>query len=455
MRPEEKWNRGPKDPKEKRKRRYRPRGERASARNTNNTNSARSEAGTPTSDTSTPQDTATEAADRAEGDNEDREGNISGQAAAVDEPELPPMPRRAISAEPTVQNTTAGLGAALLSTKPHRAVRSSPIRPHGSDVEPIEIDVTPKPLRRQLFSPQNLGSAKSAATASSTESSRPLASLPNFVRRSPRINKTKEVFEIAGMSVGILLAPENKENRTPARELIDGLDDLFDDPEDDVQLPPMTPTPTRRSDRLIFKTPSKTPTRTAGAMLSPNVQRSLHKSVRHPAAAALLGSNKNVADMTPFTKQIHQLLSDAVSHHVRSSPNRPPPVHPRRTPKKSSPKNAMEFDFPDLPSLNNSSPMSQNRHINFDFSELTTERLDTDYQDQDVPSTDAPIPSSPPPGFFNFVDTHDDGMNGLWSEMDFGSGQVFTDVSEYPYNPMESAALSTMSPGLRRSPRNR
>ena len=455
MRPEEKWNRGPKDPKEKRKRRYRPRGERASARNTNNTKNAKSEAGTPTSETSTPQDTATEAADRDEGENEDREGNINGQAATVDEPELPPMPRRATSAEPTAQKTTSSLGIVLQGTKVQRAVQSSPIRPHGSEAEPIEVDLTPKPLRRQLFSPQNSGSAKSAASASSSESSRPLASLPNFVRRSPRINKTKEVFEIGGVSVGILHAPENKENCTPARRLVDGLDDLFDDGEDDVQLPPMTPTPTRRSDRLTFKTPSKTPAPIAGAVISPNVQRSLLKSMRHPAAAALLGSNKNVADMTPFTKQIHQLLSDTVSHQVRSSPDRPPPAHSRRTPKKSSPKHPTEFDFPDLPSLNNSSPMSQNRHIYFDFSEITTERLDTDYEDQNVPSTDAPMPSSPPPGFFNFVDTHDDGMNGLWSEIDFGNGQAFTDVSEYPYNPLEAVGAVTVSPRLRRSPRNR
>ena len=452
MRPEEKWNRGPKDPKEKRKRRYRPRSERAAARNTNNSKNARSEAGTPTSDTSTPQDTATEAADRDEGDNDDQEGNISGQTAAVDEPELPPIPRRATSAEPTTRTTMGGLRAAMLGAKGQRAVQSSPIRPHGSEAEPIEIDLTPKPLRRQLFSPQNPDSAKSAATASSSESSRPLASLPNFVRRSPRLNKTKEVFDLGGTLVADPHGGNNKENCTPARGLVDGLDDLFDDGEDDIQLPPMTPTPTRRSDRLIFKTPSKTPNRTLGAIVSPNVRRSLQKSIRHPAAAALLGGNKNVADMTPFTKQIHQLLSDAVSHQIRSSPNRPPPPHPRSTPKKSSPKNAMEFDFPDLPSLNNSSPMSQNRHINFDLSELTTERLDTDYQD--VPSTDAPMPSSPPPGFFNFVDTHDDGMNGLWSEIDFGNGHVFMDVSEYP-NPMESAVVSTMSPGLRRSPRNR
>lgn len=452
MRPPEKWNKGPKDPKEKKKRQYRPRSERAAARKTNNGNNAKSDAGTPTSDTSTPQDTATEAAEREETEYEDREGNIGGQTDAVDEPELPPMPRRATSAEPAGQTTKMNLRGGLLAAKPQRAVQSSPMRPHGSQAEPIELDMTPKPLRRQLFSPQGQGSAKSAATASSNESSRPLASLPSFVRRSPRLNKTKDILSLGATSDGDVQELHNKENITPSGALVDGLDDLFNDGEDDVQLPPMTPTPTRRSDRLIFKTPSKTPSRTTGATLSPNIRRSMQKSVRHPAAAALLGGNKNVADMTPFTKQIHQLLSDAVSHQVQSSPNGPPPGYPRRTPQKPSPKSAVDFDFPDLPSLNNSSPVSQNRHIHFDLSELTTDRLQTD--NLDVPSTDAPMPSSPPPGFFDFIDSHDDGVNGVWGEMNFGNGHVFMGVSEYP-DPMEPEIAHTLSPQLRRSPRNR
>jgi hypothetical protein len=226
--------------------------------------------------------------------------------------------------------------------------------------------------------------------------------------------------------------------------LDDGLNDLFDNGGDGIQLPPLTPTPTRRSDRLLFKTPSKTPTRVPGATLSPNVHNSLPKSVRHPAAAALLGTSKKVEDMTPFSKQIHQILSDTATHQLRSSPPGPTVV-PRRTPKKASPRNAVDFDFPDLPSLKNSSPMSANQHINFNFSELTTEQLH-----MDGPSSDRPMPSSPPQAFFGFVDTHDDGMNCLWSEIDFGNGNAFL----YP-DSMPSPKVTGVSTGVRRSPRNK
>jgi hypothetical protein len=449
MRPPEKWNKGPKDPKERRKRKARPRSERAAARKPNSGSNSRGDASTPTSDASTPQDTATEAAGPDEGENDDREGQINGQNNGAYEPELPPMPRRAISAEPTAESIGSGDRAGLLERTSQRAVQSSPARHHGSEAEPIELDLTPKPIRRQLFSPQNPNSAKSAVTAGSSDSSRPLASLPNFVRRSPRLNKTKEAHGLEG-HIG---ETNNKENITPGRGLDDGLNDLFDDRDDRIQLPPMTPTPTRRSDRLLFKTPSKTPTRVSGATLSPNVHVSLRKSIRHPAAAAMLGTIKKVEDMTPFSKQIHQILSDANTHLLRSSPPGPSAVAPRRTPRKTSPRSTADFDFPDLPSLNNSSPISTNQHINFNFSELTTEQLHTDFQDG--PSSDRPMPSSPPQAFFGFIDAHDDGMNGLWSEMDFGDSHAFLEEAQYPH-PIASPRVTTVSDtGLRRSPRNK
>jgi hypothetical protein len=451
MRPPEKWNKGPKDPKEKRKRRARPRSERAAARKTSGGggNNSRGDASTPASDASTPQDTATEAVGPEEGENDDREGRINGQKDGADEPELPPMPKRATSAEPGADGTRAALRAGVSNQTGQRAIQSSPARHHGSETEPIELDLTPKPLRRQLFSPQNANSAKSAATAvSSSGSSKPLASLPNFVRRSPRLNKTKEVLGLGGH----IDVTSNKENVTPGRGLDDGLNDLFDDGEGGSQVPPMTPTPTRRSDRLLFKTPSKTPSRTSGATLSPNVRVSAQKSLGHPAAAALLGTNKKVEDMTPFSRQIHQILSDAHPHNSHSSPSGPFAAPARRTPKKTSPRSAADFDFPDLPSLNNSSPASQNPQINFNFSELTTEQIQTEFQD--VSSSDRPMPSSPPQGFFGFIDTHDDGMNGLWSEMDFGNGHPFLEEAQYPGS-MASPKVTTVGAGSRRSPRNR
>ena len=453
MRPPAKWNKGPKDPKERRRRKPRSRSERGLSRkkNGNDLSNAKSDSGTPNSDASSPNGTATEAADAEPEDNGeiDEADDEYGDNGETGEPELPPMPMRSNSAEPPTSTQAAGLSAAIKGRGVQRAVQSSPIRPVGSHGEPIELDLIPPPLRRQLFSPPKPNSAKSHTTTSSGDSSRPLASLPNFVRRSPRLNKTREALEVAAT----ISISHDKENVTPGRSLADGLDDLFGDANDDYQLPPMTPTPSRRSDRIIFKTPSK---RTPGAELSPNIRRSLQKSVRHPAMAALLGSNKLVAEMTPFSKQIHQLLSDAATHQARSSPAQPP----RRSPRRHTPQQPGEIDFPDLPSLHNSSPMSQQRQIQFDFSELTTEQM----QESEYPepfSTDAPMPSSPPPGLFDFANLQDDsimhgsGMVDIWADMDFGHEEPLpSDGDLYP-DPtgLQVGATVTTEQGLRRSPR--
>jgi hypothetical protein len=436
MRPPAKWNKGPKDPNQRRKRRGRPRG---SGKKQTNGSGTKSDSGTPASDASSPQDTATEAAEPEEQDN----GENMEDAESPPEPELPPMPKRATSAEPIAATTRQGL-LGIHSHNQLQRTRSSPLRPHGSEAAPIEVDLTPEPLRRQLFSlPKQNGS-----TTSYTERVLlPLVDLPNFVRRSPRLNKSKDV-------VGVSQAPQDlndKENIKPGRSLVD---DLFEDGGEGFELPPTTPTPTRRSDRLLLKTPAKTPTkipgRTPGAHLSPNLRLSSKRTTRHPAAAALLGANKNVASMTPFTKQIHRLLSDAGTDQGQSSPPRPAN---QKTPRKPSPKNAVDFDFdfdfPDLPSLHNSSPMSHGHNINFDFSELTTEHLSTDFQD--IPSTDTTVPSSPPPGFFGFIGSHDDGTGGLWGDVDFGQGYGALEENSYP-DPA-ALAVGVTQQGVRRSPR--
>ena len=451
MRPPAKWNKGPKDPKERRRRKPRSRSERGLSRkkNGNDSSNAKSDSGTPNSDASSPSGTATEAADAEPEDNGeiDDADDEHGDNGETGEPELPPIPVRSNSAEPPISTHAAGLSAAIKGRGIQRAVQSSPIRPVGSQGEPIEVDLTPQPLRRQLFSPPKPDSAKSHTTTSSGDSSRPLASLPNFVRRSPRLNKTRNALEVtATISVS-----HDKENVTLGRSSADGIDDLFGDANDDYQLPPMAPTPSRRSDRISFKTPSK---RTPGAELSPNVRRSLQKSVRHPAMAALLGSNKPVAEMTPFSKQIHQLLSDAATHQARSSPPQPP----RRSPRRPTPQRPGEIDFPDLPSLHNSSPMSQQRQIQFNLSELTTEQM----QQSEYPepfSTDAPMPSSPPPGLFDFANLqddgmmHGDGMSDIWADMDFGNEQPLPSGGDLYPDPIGLQVGVTTEQSLRRSPR--
>lgn len=351
-----------------------------------------------------------------------------------------PSTFRASSADPGPR----GLQARVHHRPPMRQVQSSPGIPKGSEGAPVEIDLTPKPLRRQLFpSPQKTQArSEPGPTAASANYE---TYLPTIVRRSPRLNKTRDVF---GMQVGVIaITADGKENLAPAPVVVDdGLADLFDEGPTDVELPPMTPTPKRRSERLLLKTPSKTPQRHFGADLSPNadLQPNLRtpktRNGQHPALAALLGTvQKDVVDMTPFTRSIHDaLMSDAPFQ--MNIPDEPKPAGQGPS-KKATPQKVITFDFPDLPSLKGSSPMSHDHLVNFNFSELTTDHLNSDFADPFA--THTTMPSSPPADFFNFIDANATSVNEMWDEMiDADAGQAYID-------PNMTASATT----LRRSPR--
>ena len=177
--------------------------------------------------------------------------------------------------------------------------------------------------------------------------------LPAFVRRSPRLNKVRNLFAVPGAVVGVVV--DGKENVAPAPEMLDyGLTDLFEEGPADVELPlpPMTPTPKRRSERILLKTPSKTPQRQFGSQLSPNAEQPpifrtpKNKQDHHPALTALLGTvPKNVLEMTPFSRSIHEAMTsdlpmefNLIEHDtvmLRGSGGR------KETPRKSN-----SFDFP-------------------------------------------------------------------------------------------------------------
>ena len=456
MRPPEKYEKSRKEPKGKRKRSSRTKTGRSATKKARSGSDDKSDSQTAASDASSPSDTATDAAHPQEGDHdgeEDTAGETVDAGDAYTEPELPPVPKSVhpIVADSTINTAASGPNSVVPVNHPQRSSVSSPARTHDSEAEPIEIDPTPQPLQRQLFSsPRKILSRESDAASRSGTTSRPLSDLPNFVRRSPRINKTRDAMDCPKTPGK---APE-KENRIPVRSGESGLDDVFNDGNDDIQPQPTTPTPTRRSGRILLKTPSKTPSRRPGSSYSPNTRRSHPASQegtdRHPAAAALLGSNKNVAEMTPFTRQIHQLLSDAPHQQSQSSPSAPPSNYRRRIADENS--SGDQMDYPDLPSLKNSSPLSHSyAHIN--FSELTTDRLQTDFNH----FTDLHMPSSPPIGFFNLLDNHDDGMDlgeTLWSDLGITHANVTSNGPIYP-DPVASAIGQGASSGPSRSPRKR
>lgn len=441
-RPREKWQK--KDPKEKGKRK---RGSNSSKgpKRANGSSNFKSDAQTPASDDSSPTDTATEAPDAEENENE----ALSNDEPMADyaEPQLPPMPRtfRASSADPEPR----GLQARTRHRGSDRQVRSSPGQApaHGSEGAPIEADLTPKPVRRQLFPSPEKGQVRADPGATMTMVE-PTTHLPAFVRRSPRLNKTRDVFGMPSGAVAVTV--DGKENVTPAIGAIDdGLADLFEEGPVDVELPPMTPTPKRRSERLL-KTPSKTPQRQFGADVSPNVgllpsfRTPRSKQGQHPALAALLGTvQKNVLEMTPFTRSIHDALTSEAPYALAGDETSKAAL-PNEA-RQATPKKAITFDFPDLPSLKNSSPISHDQLINFNFSELTTDHLTSDFHDPFAPHTT--MTSSPPAGLFNFLDPSDAAVSLMWDDM------IEADAAESSYEDPEALAMSTSIQPLRRSPR--
>lgn len=418
MRPESRWNRNSKDPNDKGKKPSRPRSQRNAARKGKKGDTSKSDA--PTEPASSPQDEGSDGAQlsEAEESNERADSQKDNEKSTEDrdEPTLPPI------VPPTrtgTENSPRSRSAENMKVTVRRAVKSSPIRPPGSDINgPIEIDLTPKPLRRQLFSsPTNPPNPRQDSDRSVlTEIS------SNIVRRSPRLNKTRNVDGFLAK----IPSPAGKIQsrlKTPWRQQqpADSLEDLFnasDHDENDCAVVPQTPTPTRRSNRLLSRTPSKTPSnpKATNVTLTPS-QKHLLDMLRtpkgqvqlsqHPAAAALLGQvTENVADMTPFTRQIHEILTDNPAL-PSSSPARAKKARDNRS-------DTLALDFLDLPSLQGSSP-NHDKGMQVDFSEFT--HLNSDGVESGDPmsgvdlnellSTDVPMPSSPPLTMGGLIDWGD------------------------------------------------
>jgi len=346
-----------------------------------------------------------------------------------------------------------------------RQVQSSPGQAHGQDRDaPIEIGLTPKPVRRQLFpSPDKVQIQSSPVQVAAANIETPL---PRFLRRSPRLNKTKDVFAAPLEAAGVVeLSADGKENtalNVGGSGGGDDLDEFLDEASANVEVPPSTPTPKRRSERLLLKTPSsKNVPREFGLDISPNIRQSpgfrtpqSKQHIQHPVAAALLGTaRKDRSEMTPFTRSIHEALSDAPEFGI-ISPSQSAQAHrASRSSKKSTPNKDDAFHFPDLPSLKGSSPVSNSQLFNFNFSEISTEHLHTDFND--VFSTDVPMPSSPPPGFFNFINADVAEGGEIWGDLEITNHAPTTvAISTYP-DPEAASLVPAPSYLLRRSPRKR
>lgn len=221
-------------------------------------------------------------------------------------------------------------------------------------------------------------------------------------------------------------------------------------------MPPPT-TPKRRSERLLFKTPGRTPSREFGEAMSPNVQRTpsamrtpkntqpVTSIITNPAQRGL-----DPTEMTPFSRSIHEVLSET-GGQPSQCPNTPSAGEirrSRRTPRRVVNKDDKDiFDFPDLPSLKGSSPMSGEPMLAFNFSEMTTDHLQPDTND--APSTDRPMPSSPPQGYFAFMHDKDEHGNDFWADFSIQDDptSIFQDLDD------ETLRVEARTGSLRRSPR--
>ncbi|KAL8736017.1 MAG: hypothetical protein Q9166_000579 [cf. Caloplaca sp. 2 TL-2023] len=248
-----------------------------------------------------------------------------------------------------------------------RAIQSSPVQCRSVQNTAIAgKDLTPKPTRRILFPSPTQSNQRRAVQGKVADSA-------NFNAASPTYTTSQN------------LDPADKENLPPQQEEEDHQD--VDD-----QAPPRsaTPTPSSRSREMSFKTPNRsvTPDRvhpTTGDFFSSAAKALLRPQItpRRPRPDA----SQPLSEVSPFTAQVNEILSDA---NVVSPPG-------------------SNFDFPNLPSLNNT-PGRMLRQ-DFDFSI---------FDPQDLLGTDVPMASSPPlEGWFGVYEDPAERDGNFWSDYPF------------------------------------
>ncbi|MCJ1401623.1 hypothetical protein MMC11_004839 [Xylographa trunciseda] len=301
-----------------------------------------------------------------------------------DEPQLPPVNRkRAMSAQMASGKQTKSdiaIGNTAVAAL-QRAIQSSPGRFLGTKHVPIEVDdLTPKPTRRVLFpSPKHqtvvgLGGCDDIPEVNSSQ------------RGSPATAKTL----IATVDT------TDKENCPPAEPAQDPFDDLFDEAPKPMSCPP-SPSPSSRLPSHIFKTPTKSPAKhvfTTGDFFSSAAKAFLHA----PRTPSRTPNKEALGEMTPFTRHLSQMLSDA---NGGDSPS-------HFTPSKA-------MDFLSLPPLENSADVSSTpgryfRSEDFEFGTMCSEGIG--------------MPSSPPGAWFGVYEDPKEACGTGWAPLEFGSSPL-------------------------------
>ncbi|KAG9687928.1 hypothetical protein KCU95_g10754, partial [Aureobasidium melanogenum] len=231
----------------------------------------------------------------------------------------------------------------------HRAIQSSPARFVGSQESPIEVEaeLTPKPTRRLLFpSPRERnGQMKTlddlalpgAKPPSSTIIEMAFVEEPNKENRPPQDQEDDDLAHLFECSPNVFKTPRKTPEKNGTQQ-----DTLL-----------KTPTPSRSSLRTVARN-TRTPSGNQGSTFLPTFSSAEAKNLfpTTPSKWANLSSpSRN--QMTPFTRQLTQLLSDA--HHEA------PFLSPGR-----------QFDFSDaMPTF-----MTPGRSLDFNFDEFDIMNVD-------------------------------------------------------------------------------
>ena len=310
--------------------------------------------------------------------------DVPGESEKDDEPQLPPMNRqRAMSAQmaPSKQTKSDSAIENTAVVALQRVIKSSPARFLGTKHVPIEVDdLSPKPTRRVLFpSPKHrtvvgLGGCDDIQAGSGSN------------RYSHATAKS-----LVGTSDII-----DKENRAPLDTAQDPFDDLFDELSKPTSCP-TSPSPSSRLLSNIFKTPTKTPSKnvlTTGDFFSSAAKAFLHA----PRTPSRTPNKEPLGEMTPFTRHLNQMLSDA---NGGDSPS-------KRSVSKT-------MDFLSLPPLDSSADASSIpgrffRSEDFDFGALCSEGVG--------------MPSSPPGAWFGVYEDPGEMSRGGWAPLEFGSSPL-------------------------------
>ncbi|THX76276.1 hypothetical protein D6C89_06920 [Aureobasidium pullulans] len=282
-------------------------------------------------------------------DNDNDNDSRSSEERTSEETAPPANRPRASSMQPQPKHdenekqwTGPELDAAL-----HRAIQSSPARFVGSQESPIEVEaeLTPRPTRRLLFpSPRERnGQMKTlddlalpgAKPQSSTIIEMAFVEEPNKENCPPR-DEDDDLAHLFECSPNVFKTPR----KTPEKNAIHHQDTLL-----------KTPTPSRSSLRTVARN-TRTPSGNQGSTFLPTFSSAEAKNLfpTTPSRWANLSSpSRN--QMTPFTRQLTQLLSDAHHEAPFLSPGRQFEFSDAM-PTFMTPGRSLDFNFDDFDMMN-------------------------------------------------------------------------------------------------------